>query len=343
MLHGGEIYNKKIEYDFSINLNPYPCPDRVVDNISKAVYNVNIYPDIEQIRFREAVASTMGDNITTENIIGGNGASELIAACIRMLNPGKVLMPVPSFYGYRHALNMLDGCEVTEFILKEDDGFKITTDFISQIHEGIDVVILANPNNPTGKSVDRDVLKIILNKCARVGAAIVVDECFCDLSDSQISAVEYVGKIPGLFVINAYTKLFSIPGVRVGFCIADKEDIIKLRRFLPEWNLSVFAYSAGISCAREIVATDYIEKSKELICKNRNYLVKKLKEQGIKVFDSDANFVLMKSDVNLYAKLLKQGILIRDCSNFTGLGPLYYRIAVKSKYEIDILTNKLIL
>lgn len=337
MLHGGEIYDKDriIESDFSVNLNPFPCPGIITNALHGAVSRVELYPDMEQAEFRRSVAKAettlaRGDYaIKSDMVLGGNGASEILMGIVMFIRPGKVLLPVPSFYGYRHVLGMLQACEIVEYPLIPDRDFELGSDFIQAITEDIDAVIIANPNNPTGRNVDGDVLKAIADKCAQTGTALIVDECFFKLSDGKASARRYIGEIPGVFVVDAYTKLFSIPGVRVGFLLAAPEDAEGVKRYLPEWSMSVFAQRAGYACAK-VSTNGYVDRSMQLIRKEREYLQRELKALNFRVFKSDSNFLLFYSAQNLYEQLLDGGILIRDCANFAGLGQGYYRIAVKN-------------
>ncbi len=358
MLHGGEIYDKQIEMDFSVSLNPYPCPEDVKDALRRAISDVDKYPDMSQRNFREAAARAEG--VDASCVIGGNGASELLSAIVLELRPSKVLLPVPSFYGYVHALGMVRECEVATYQLSEDAGFELTMEFVDDITDDIDLVILGNPNNPTGRCIRKDVLEAVLMRCKEVGAAVIVDECFYKLSEGAItgngvldaaeiaSARAYLNEYDNLYVVDAYTKLFSIPGVRVGFCLTQPSNIESLRRFLPEWNMSAFAEAAGVACAEILArgsadsctAENYIQKSLDMIRKQREYLTSGLLKKGIKVFCSDTNFLLL-SGSNLYEELLERHILIRDCSTFEGLPKGYYRIAVKDHASNERLIDTL--
>ena len=341
MLHGGEIYDKEIEYDFSVNLNPMPCPEEIINVLKDSVCDAGKYPDIRQQAFRRAVADAenklLGTALLTkENVIGGNGASELLLSMVRMINPRNVLLPVPSFYGYRHALNGIPDVKVTEFFLKEENNFELTGDFLLQITEDTDLCILANPNNPTGRAVDEKLLERIIDRCTKTDTWIIIDECFLHLSDQAKSAAKYIETTDKLLIVNAYTKLFSLPGVRIGYTVSGKENIENLRNNLPEWNMSVFALKAGERCANYILDTDFVEKSKDGIRFLREKITALLRKQGYTVFPSDTCFVLLKTDKDLYNTLLKEKILIRDCKSFAALKEGYYRISVlggKSDYD----------
>lgn len=341
MVHGGEIYDKDIEYDFSVNLNPSPCPDEVMAAIERAMYAVHRYPDLTSGKFREMVAKAEnrlagGEYIGADNVIGGNGASELIMAMIRMIEPKNVLLPVPSFSGYMHGLAQIKGVKVREFFLREENDFELTDSFADEIDDDTDLIILANPNNPTGRAIDEKVMERIAARCEETGTRLLVDECFLHLSERAGSMIRYVDRMPGLFIVGAYTKLFSIPGVRVGYAISGRENIRKLSCFLPEWNMSVFAQNAGEACAGMLLETSFAEESKKLVGKKRRELESFLKTMEMKVFPSDSCFLLVKSEKDIYNILLKKKILIRDCSNFRGLTNGYYRISVSGS---DVLQN----
>ena len=325
MLHGGEIYDKKIELDFSVNLNPMGCPEEVLDAALLAARETANYPDITQTEFRKAVAKAEG--IQGDNIVGGNGASELLMAIVNMIRPKKALLPVPSFYGYEHVLHSVPGCEIEHYILSES--FELAESFADAINESTDIVILGNPNNPTGRVISKNVLIRIMDRCKETGTALIVDECFIKLSNGGISARNYINDYPDLYVVDAYTKLFSIPGVRVGFAITCAENAKELWRYLPEWNMSVFANRAGIMCAELTGEGSFTKKSQEMIAREREYLVKELSALGIRTYPSDTNFILIQSDRKLYNILINKGILIRDCRNFAGLDEGFYRIVVR--------------
>lgn len=345
MLHGGEIYDKKIELDFSVNLDPNPCPKEILSAISRAAERVSEYPDRYQTLFRESVARaetilSMGKKtFLPENILGGNGASELIAAIIRSISPKKVLVACPCFYGYFHGLNMVSDIEINRYYLKEENDFALDESFLEEITADIDLVILADPNNPTGRAFDRVFLEKLLEKAKSCDAKVLIDECFIRLttSNTAVSARDFIFEYEGLYVLDAYTKLFSIPGIRVGFCISASENIKRLMRFISEWNMSVFAQELGIACSRACGETDHIVESKRIIKEEREYLSDGLKDLGFKVFDSDTNFILIKAEEDLYDRLLSKGILIRDCSNFDGLSKGYFRLAVRGHFDNERL------
>ncbi len=340
MIHGGEIYDKRIEMDFSVNLNPYPCPEEVIKVIRDAALHIDKYPDINQTSFRQKVANAENklagaEYLTSENVIGGNGASELIMGIIRLINPKKVLLPVPSFYGYLHGIRACGDVEIEQYQLNEEKSFTLDEGFADHIDESTDLVILGNPNNPTGRLIQNDLLEKIIRRCQETSTALLIDECFLHLSSGTISAAKYLDLCEKLFIVNAYTKLFSIPGVRVGYAISSPKNIMAFKALLPEWNMSVFAMAAGEVCADIVATTDFVERSKDFIASQRSIMESNFASTDLKVFSSDTNFILVNSPKRLYDFFLEKGILIRDCGNFEGLGSGYYRFAVRDRESYE--------
>lgn len=339
MIHGGDIYTQQIERDFSVNMNPYPIPEQVRDSLVESLFHIDRYPDPTQRAFRQVMAEV--EQVDPQQVIGGNGASELLLAIARTIMPKRALLLAPSFYGYHHALQSID-CQVEIFHLKEEEDFVLQENVLSSIKDK-DIVFLTNPNNPTGRNIDANLLHRILDSGLEYGTTIVVDECFLKMSKAtgQQSMSRYIQDYPNLYIVNAFTKLFSIPGVRTGYVLSQKKNIEQLRRHIPEWNMSVVAQEVSVTCGRILLHTDFVEKSWELIVKERQYLTEECKALGFHVYPSDSSFLLLYTNRNLYEDLLKQRILIRDCSNFVGLEKGYYRIAVKQHADNMALVQEM--
>ena len=140
-----------------------------------------------------------------------------------------------------------------------------------------------------------------------------------------------------LIVVNAFTKLYAMAGLRLGWCICGNKGLLaRMKQLQTEWSVSVAAQIAGVSALED---KDYIVQTRELVALERNRMINYFETKGIKVFPSDANFLLIKSEINLYEKLLKKQILIRNCNNFIGLSDGFYRIAVRSQEENNVLIN----
>ena len=332
-LHGGDIYRNKVEIDFSVNGNPLGVPQSVREALLRAVGQCSAYPDMETAALKEAVARMLA--VPKEYLLFGNGASELFMAVVHGIRPKKTVIPAPSFYGYEYAARAAES-EIRYCGLNRENGFHVTKDLCDNLTEDVDLLFLANPNNPTGCLLDCETGLHILRHCKEMGIYVVLDECFVDFCAGNPSLLSETENNDRLLVVRSFTKSFSIPGVRLGYLVCKNEPLLaRIAGQLPEWNLSCFAQEAGCACAKQKA---FMEETERYIARERAFLEEVLKKEGFRVFPSAANFILFDTKetpcgISLYEQLLRQGILIRDCQNFRGLGRGFYRIAVKKREE----------
>ena len=343
-IHGGDIYNHNIKDDFSVNINPLGTPYPLKDALREALEYVMVYPQQGSGKLTAQIAANLNPPVEKSQVLCGNGASELLAAIVHAIRPKKVVIPVPSFYGYEWAAQMVDAH--MEFVqLKENENFAITETFLDVLREDVDLLFLASPANPVGNEISREMLQLLLKKCKDCGITVVLDECFIEFA-GDAHTQELLHDFKNLIIVRAFTKIYGIPGVRLGYLIADSHMRARIARQLPEWNLSVFAQAAGVIYEKrpDWDAEKYLADTRNLICREREYLINALNETGkdnIRIYDSVANYILFYTEAPLYDRLLKEGILIRDCSNYRGLGKGYYRIAVKDHASNERLMERL--
>ena len=327
-LHGGDIYRNQVDLDVSVNVNPLGMPERVKDALFQAVEHSVQYPDLQAEELRKKVSAWL--QISEEGLLFGNGASELFLAIVHAVTPRKILIPVPSFSGYEYAAKV-EKTQVEVYETRKENGFTLQEDFLGQLTEDVGLVFLCNPNNPTGACLDETLLRPILVQCEKQQIVVVLDECFLEFVEGGHSMIYEMKICSNLIVVRAFTKICSIPGVRLGYAYCENALLReKIRKQLPEWNISTFAQAAGVACVEEQA---FFEETKYVVKKEREFLERGLLEQGYQVFPGEANFLLLESEKPLYEMLLKKGILIRDCANFRGLKKGYYRIAVKTRKE----------
>lgn len=347
-MHGGNIYGNEIEYDFSVNLNPLGPPKSVQDALAAALNHVEEYPDPEYRELRRGLANYW--QLAEEQIVPGNGASELIPGIIRTLSPKTCMVTAPCYSGYETALNAAaPSCRIHRIPLRAEDDFTLPENTCQEIARvKPNLLILTNPNNPNGKRISANRLREIGDACRTAGTVLLVDECFLALSggdeDSLIHCIRSEA-LPAV-VLRAFTKTFAIPGVRLGYAVCSAPTAERIRRELPEWNLSVFAQYAGTAAFGNVTpgtpapetsaggTSGYLAASVEMIAREREYLMAELESLGLRVFPSDANYILFQSrDRELHRKLLDKGILIRDCRDYHGLTAGFYRTAVRTHRE----------
>lgn len=337
-LHGGDIYkiyreNGKKVIDYSANINSLGFPKGLKKNIVKNIDNLIHYPDPNYMELKEAIGKKI--EIPVENICVGNGATELIFLYIRALKPKKALIISPTFAEYERALKEVNS-EIRYLSLEEgNEKFYLNFEkFKEELKKTYDLVILCNPNNPTGSFVKRENFKEILNDTEFISTKFLIDEAFIDfINNGEAVSFKHL-KSERIMIIRAFTKFFGIPGLRLGYSICYNEKTISLMNNLKEpWTINTFAASCGKILLN---SNKYIEKTYKVLEKEKNRMVNELKKiKNILVFKSETNFLLIKlmeiSGTELYNKLLEKGFLIRRCENFNFLDDSYIRIAIKDK------------
>ncbi len=333
-IHGGDIYRNQVSVDFSVNVNPFGIPEAVKDALHSAVEYCGRYPDIAGERLKKAVSGML--EVPEEYLLFGNGASELLMACAHGIRPERTVVPVPSFYGYEHAAGAI-GKETVYFKMREENGFRPGEDLFPVLTQGTGLLFLANPGNPSGTVIGREYMRRLLSHCRDKGICVVLDECFIEFCEGNPSMIDEIEDYENLLIVRAFTKIFAIPGVRIGYLVCSNRHLLsKAAGQLPEWNLSVFAQEAGCVCAAQ---KGLIDRTAEYVADERRFLADGLRKSGICVVSGEADFLLVYSKEDLYGKLLEKGVLVRDCENFRGLSKGFYRIAVKNRKENEMLLN----
>lgn len=331
-IHGGDIYRNHVKIDFSVNVNPLGIPEEVETALHRAIEDCDKYPDMTAENLKKSVSAMF--HVSQEYLLFGNGASEIFMAIVHGIRPNKTVIPVPSFYGYEYAAGAIDE-EIIYYETKKENDFYLNEDFLKTLTEDVDLLFLANPNNPTGNLMSMEFVRKLLCHCRDKGIYVVLDECFIEFCGGKQSMIQDIEQFNNLILVRAFTKIFSIPGVRLGYLICSNQTLLKsIERQLPEWNLSCFAQAAGYECVKQEA---FVKKTAEYIAQERKFLEEGLKQQGFRVFPSKANFLLFYGEEPIYERLLDCGILIRDCENFRGLSKGFYRIAVKNRVENEIL------
>ena len=331
--HGGDIYGGRVLLDFSANTNPLGTPQSVLDAVCRELGNIHRYPDPYCRALVQAISAHEG--VPEENILCGNGAAELIYSYCFAVRPQRALEFAPTFSEYSLAAQRV-GCSVQHFPLLEENEFVPDESLLScLIDNQPDVLFLCNPNNPTGRLVPPPLMESILSVCAKDGIRVFLDECFLDLTEEGLSLTGRLGEYPELFILKAFTKSYGMAGIRLGYGMsADKELLAKMSETVPPWNVSSLAQTAGIAALQE---KEFLEKTRALIRAERDWLQRELTALGFQAVPSSANYILFKAAPWLEIKLQRKAILIRDCSNYNGLGPGWYRIAVRRRDENEQL------
>lgn len=348
--HGGNIYAEKSPrgswLDYSANINPLGLPESVKKTILEHVDGLVHYPDPEGRDLKQAISAHYG--VKENQVILGNGAAELFYVYFHSRCPKRVLLPVPSFSEYEKSSRCC-GAEIQYFYLQEAENFQLDIEELGKALGDCDTLILGNPNNPTGQLISKDNLVKLVEKAADCNVDIIVDESFLDFRQDRdkYSLVQLAGEYGNLLVISSLTKMFAIPGLRLGYGICHSQRVKVMEYHKDTWNVNLLAQKAG---AAALADKEYIEKTRENTQKNIRDMYNLLGEiKDIKVFEPAVNFILVKleqsqlSSRELQKRMKKHGVLIRDCSNYPGLNDKYIRLAIRdgeSNREVAAILNK---
>ncbi len=331
--HGGDIYDikrrhKKDVIDFSANINPLGLSQTIKNSLKSGLDSLIHYPDPDMYALKNAIAKHF--NLDKENILLGNGSTELIYLFFNCFKPSSVTLPVPCFTEYERAAKIVN-TNIKFVKLKKKEGFKLHLEEADYS----DAIFICNPNNPTGNFIadDRSSIKDLSYNM------IVVDEAFMDFvpDEDKYSLIKEAVTRKNIIVLRSFTKFFAVPGLRIGFLVSHKENIEKLQQHQMPWSINSLAQKAGEHLLFDIA---YIQKTKELIAKEKAFLFAQLSTiKGLKPYPSEANFIFIKiksrnlTSTCLKNKLLAKGLLVRNCANFKGLTGHFFRIAVRSHKE----------
>ncbi len=328
--HGGDVYKNRVTLDFSANVNPFGTPEPVKAAIRESAERVFRYPDPYCTELREALAARHG--VSPGAILCGNGAAELIFSFAQAVGPKRALLPVPSFAEYETALRSA-GAEPVFYPLSRENGFAVTEEILDAITEDTDALLLCSPNNPTGRSVGRELLLRILDRCRTTGTWLFLDECFQDLCDADkaFSLAGSLGEGDRVLLLRAFTKTYGMAGVRLGYAVSKHRDLFaRMSETVQPWNVSTPALNAGLAALN---CPDWAKRARTLFAAEKPYLIGELRSLGVPVLRGDANYLLLSGVPGLYEGLLNKGILVRDCANYRGLERGDVRIAVRTHEE----------
>lgn len=348
--HGGDIYTNQVSMDYSANINPLGLPKGVKRTLIQAVDGCSHYPDSRSEALKQGLAEF--HQVKEEFFICGNGAADLIFQVVQAVRPEEALLIAPSFLEYEQALKTVSS-HITWFDLKEEDGFRLSVKalqtWIKSSGRTFQMIFLCNPNNPTGLALKKEEVAELLDFCREKGIFCVIDECFNEFLQhpEEYSVIDTIksGGYDHVFLLKAFTKIYAMAGLRLGYGICSNQKILKkMEEIRQPWSVSSLAQAAG---AAALLETAYVEKTRQLIEEERNYLKEKLLELGFYVFDSMANYLFFKDlrpeaeekEKLLYQQLLNHGVLIRSCGNYRGLNGTFYRICIKGRKENEAFVS----
>lgn len=349
--HGGNVSEVSRIYglaedriiDFSANINPLGYPPGLKDAVMGDFDSILNYPDIDSFDLIEGLSAYHG--VSRDSLLVGNGSTEFMYLIPMVFKPKKALIVSPAFSEYEKGLKIV-GTDVSYFPTFKEHGFSVdVTGLCARLEEGFDVVYLCNPANPTGILTSKDDVRRFIDVAEQTKAMAIIDEAFIDFVENESVKAE-IDRYASLIIMRSMTKFFGIPGLRIGYLLAAPSCIETIRRSKTPWTVNSLVQRAAATVLDD---REYMETSRRLVQSERVYLKEALSDiPGLTVFDGAANFIFVFMDERcvmdstaLRSRLVREGILIRDCSNFNGLNDRYFRVAVKRRGQNELLIKQL--
>ncbi|MHB0885470.1 MAG: threonine-phosphate decarboxylase CobD [Bacillota bacterium] len=351
MGHGGNVAAAARLYrvpagsliDFSANIVPWGPPASVREAITESFEAIKRYPDPNYGRLRRALGRFL--EVPVDCLAVGNGAADLIHQLVRRVRPRTVVVVDPTFSEYGAAARGI-GVEVVSVMLDAGRGFRLNAKALLAVVDEGSLVFLCNPNNPTGGLLPRPETLAVAEAIRSQGAFLAVDESFLDfLPDPRSESVAgEAGAGSDLAVIGSLTKFFALPGLRLGYLVADTAFIRAFEDGRAPWTVNAFAEQAGLAAVAD---HGFASRVRRLVGEEREYLTEGMKGLGwLQPQPSTVNFILARitgspdrrrwpvlTSSDLTGALARRGVLVRDGRSFAGLGSDHIRVAVRDRAD----------
>jgi len=337
--HGGNVYEIATQLgcapeeilDYSASINPLGPPPGLLELLGETFLRLQHYPDIQNRVLVESIARYHG--VSVDQVVVGNGSTELIYWLPQALGIKKALILLPTFGEYQKAFE-LQGVQLAKLYALPHENFQPTVEQLDELFDKFapEAILFTHPGSPAGTFLPSAVREWLIAKGKRGKVFCIVDEVFIDFCEEE-SLKGFLGDLDHLVIIRSMTKFYGLPGLRLGYLLTSELLAARLRHFLPPWSVNTYAQVAGPYCFKQ---REYREKTLALIARERTRMIAHLAAlEGFRVFPGEANYLLMRLGRNLAAARLQQDllashrILIRDCRSFEGLDGAYVRFAVR--------------
>ena len=324
--------------DFSASINPLGPPDWLRPLISSKIASIVHYPDPDCLSLVGSISNCYG--VTADEVIVANGSTELLYLLPRAFRSTRAVIPVPAYTDYALSTELC-GLTVEKVMMKEEDGFVLDIVLLESCLQEGDLVYIGRPNNPTGLSCGAEVLRRLATDNPE--AFFIIDEAFADFVEGIDRLTR--NRPSNVAVLCSFTKIFGIPGMRLGCMVADADVVGRVKKLIPPWSVNTFAQAVGEEALKD---EEYKRRTREFVKVQRERLMHELQAiSGLAVYPGEANFLLVRIDRNgidapaIAQKLLTAGIAIRVCNNFDGLDARFFRIAVRTDEENGELLRSL--
>lgn len=341
--HGGNMktlalkmgYQLEECIDFSANINPLGLSDKLKKTLEESFSTLIQYPDIDYDLPRSHIAKYHGCD--KESVLLANGAVEVFYDLARVLQPKRLLLLSPTFMEYEQAFKQV-GTEMVYHRLSSPSyvwSLEGVLKDLAQLNRG-DVVLICNPNNPTGQVVGQEELLFLANELSKRGLFFILDEAFVDFlnQEDRYSLIPYLGDFPNLVVVRSLTKFYAIPGLRLGYALTKFPDLwARIEEIRPPWTVNTLA-AAAVSCLLE--DKDYRSETRKWLVTEQAFLYDGLASfDTLRVVKSSVNYIFFEylGKLDLRQELWKKKIFIRSCRNYHNLTVNHYRVGIRKRED----------
>lgn len=341
--HGGNVWQGDSPFswmDFSANLNPEGTPEAMKQAISESLEEIGFYPDVHMTETKDNLAEFL--SFPKEYILPANGGIGALQLIVEKERPKRALILQPAFVEYEHLCENV-GAEIIHIPILTEEGVHYPLETIVEFMGPETLLFVCNPSNPLGSVLECTALEQLLDHAKSKETLVVLDEAFIDYCD-DLSCRSLLYRYDNLIVAGSLTKMFAIPGVRLGYVLAGPERLDRYRRFQAPWSLS----AQGVGAARALpTLKGFVEDSAHKNRIRRQTLKEDLEALGFIVYPSMGNYLLVRIPWDgifvddLQTILKEKRILIRDCSNYQTLGNQYFRVGVKEEEKNLVLVDAL--
>lgn len=352
LIHGGNVYEIASKLgctpedvlDYSASINPLGPPRGLVELFNDTFQRLQHYPDIQNRVLVDSIAQHHA--ISREQVVVGNGSTELIYWLPKALGVRKALIVLPTFAEYQKAFE-LQGVQLEKLITSPESGFQPVLEQLEELFEKVspEAVLFTHPGSPAGTLLPPEVRAWLVEKSRSRNVFCIVDEVFIDFCEEE-SVKGFLGDSERLVTIRSMTKFYGLPGLRLGYVLTSAQTAARLRSFLPPWSVNTYAQVAGPYCFEQ---REYREDTLQLTGRERERMKEQLQGlAGCRVFPGRANYLLMELQRSLPPSgklqqdlLAWERILVRDCRSFEGLDDHYVRFAIRRPEQNERLLQAL--
>jgi len=348
--HGGNIYElaKRLEcnpldiVDMSSNVNPLGPLPGVEKTITDNIRSITALPEVDAVGIIRSFSERYG--IDPSLVLSGNGSTQLIYTIPRALGSKKALIVGPTYADYADAC-IMNNVEYDFLISEESKSFAPDLEKIADHLDGVDTIFICNPNNPTGVLISGDKIETLCRSFPE--KHFIIDESYLPFVETSKKESMLRRRVPNVIVLNSMSKIFRIPGLRIGFLISSRDIIEKHMRYAMPWSVNSLAHAVVnyLMTNRDVVDA-FVQETRTMLEAEKNRFLDAFKNvEGLMLYPSTTSFLLGKlkdkTSKTVCAALADQGILIRNCANFQGLSNAFIRISLKTPEVNSMLMEKL--